>query len=37
VGAPAARVMEIIGRGAWTARAEEVAAALERVAGGETR
>ena len=29
VGAPAARVVEIIGRGAWAVRADEVAAALE--------
>ena len=37
VGAPATRVVEIIGRGAWAVRADEVAAALERVAGGEIR
>jgi tRNA threonylcarbamoyladenosine biosynthesis protein TsaE len=31
VGDPTAREVEIIGRGAWTARADEVSSALERV------
>jgi hypothetical protein len=30
-------VVEIIGRGTWAVRADEVAAAFERVAGGEIR
>ena len=35
VGAPTARAVEIVGRGTWTARADEVAGALERVPGRE--
>jgi tRNA threonylcarbamoyladenosine biosynthesis protein TsaE len=37
VGAPGERVVEVTGRGAWAARADEVATVLERVAEGGTR
>ena len=36
-GAPSARAVEITGRGSWAARADEVAAALERVGGPGAR
>jgi tRNA threonylcarbamoyladenosine biosynthesis protein TsaE len=37
LGAPDERTVEITGRGSWTARADEVGAALERVRGPEAQ